>query len=88
MDKKIFDDIMSNISDYSRVRIWAKGFRGLGINGTDAVIFENSKKTRLEFLSSEVSYIRIRYGYNGYMRKIYLPYESIQWIEEREYDAD
>ncbi len=87
MNKKIFDEIIGNVGDMQRLVIHTKAIHGMGINGVDAQSFSNSKKTDFELVSSHESYVLIRFGYNGYIRQIYLPYETIDWIEEREYDA-
>ena len=87
MTKKVFDEIMGKVRNKSRVVICVRAIHGRGINGVDELAFSNTEKSRFEFIESLESYIIIKFGYNGYMRKIYIPFEEISRIEEREYDA-
>ncbi len=87
MTKKVFDEIMGKVSDKSKVVICVRAIQGRGINGVDALEFSNTRNTLFEFIESLEDYIVIEFGYNGYMRTIYIPFEEISRIEERKYDA-
>lgn len=88
MTKEAFDVIIKKIGDKSRMVIRAKSFEGHGINGTDPTSFSNGRDCRFGYVKAYDSFVHIRFGYNGYMRDIYLPYEAIEWIEERTYDVE
>ena len=87
MTKEVFDVIARKIKNKSRMVIRAASFEGHGINGSDATNFSNGGECRFEYIQAYDSFIHIRFGYNGYMRDIYLPYEAIVWVEERNYDV-
>ena len=87
MTKETFDMILNEVEDKSRLVITCNVIEGHGINGTDTTQFCCKRNAMFRLLGQTDEYVVVWFGYNGYMRKIFLPYDTIAWVEEREYDA-
>ena len=89
MTKELFEKILEEeITDRERLTLRIKGFIGRGINGVDARTFTNSKDYAFEIVECKDEYLCCRYGYKPYIRRVFIPYDQIMWVEQKEYDPN